>query len=88
MEQVRDEVLDALCESIGDARDTMNAARNTEQADCQASLHRLQEKGWTKYAHAGVELLRVSGEEKLRVRTKKEATTMSDGDGVDLGDLG
>jgi hypothetical protein len=67
MEQVRDVVLDRLCESIGDARD-------------QAALTRMRERKITTYQHAGVEMARVPGEEKLRVRTSKEKATASTDD--------
>jgi hypothetical protein len=80
MEQVRDVVLDRLCESIGDARDQMNQLRADEAGDTQAALTRMRERKITTYQHAGVEMARVPGEEKLRVRTSKEKATASTDD--------
>ena len=75
MGQVRDGVLDRLCESIGETRDEMNRLRGDELSDTQAALKRMREKGTFVHQHAGVELARVPGEEKLRVRrTSNEAT--------------
>jgi len=68
MEQVRDRMLDRLCESIGDTRDQMNRLRQDEAADTSNALRRMQDKGTSHYIHAGVELTRVPGSDKLRVR--------------------
>lgn len=72
MEQVRNRRLDNLCESIGDARETMNGAKQQEQSDIQAALQVMQRDGLQVYRHARVELSRVPGAEKLRVRLTKE----------------
>jgi hypothetical protein len=68
MEQVRDQTLDRYCESIGDTRDQMNRLRQDEAADTSGALRRMQGKGVNHYIHAGVELTRVPGSDKLRVR--------------------
>jgi hypothetical protein len=75
MEQVRNVRLDRLCESLGDTRDQMNRLRQDEASDMQGCLTEMRAKGLTSYRHAGVELARVPGEEKLRVRTSKEKAT-------------
>ena len=72
MEQVRSRALDNLCEGLGDARDTMNRAKVDEQSLIQSALQTMQQKGITVYKHARVELARVPGAEKLRVRIVKE----------------
>lgn len=50
----------------------MNAARADEQESIQAALQEMQRKGVTVYRHARVELARIPGAEKLRVRMTKE----------------
>jgi hypothetical protein len=65
---VRDRVLDRYCESIGDTRDQMNRLRQDEAADTSGALRRMQGQGTAHYIHAGVELTRVPGADKLRVR--------------------
>lgn len=87
MEQVRDTRLDALCESIGDTRDRLATLRADEQADTGAALKRMRERSLTSYRHAGVEMARVPGEEKLRVRvtSRGEATAEN---GPDLAEGG
>jgi hypothetical protein len=81
MDQVRNGRLDGLCEGIAEQRRVMNQARQDEQADITAALPEMQRKGITAYKHGGVELVRVPGAEKLRVRLTKE---QGDADGDDL----
>jgi hypothetical protein len=71
-ESVRSEKLDAICEGIGEERDTMNAAKLEEAALVTAALDLMQKRGITVYRHATIELARVPGAEKLRVRITKE----------------
>jgi hypothetical protein len=75
MEQVRDVVLDNACEAIGEIRDSMAEGRKDEAGHKQTALRRMHDKGLHTYRHAKVELARVEGEEKLRVRTTKETAT-------------
>lgn len=72
MEQVRNRRLDNLCESIGDERGTINAAKQNEASLEQAALQVMTRDGVTVYKHAGVELVRVPGADKLRVRLVKD----------------
>jgi hypothetical protein len=72
MEQVRNRRLDNICEAIGDARDQINAAKQEEQGSIQAALQVMQRDGVQVYRHARVELARIPGAEKLRVRMTKE----------------
>jgi hypothetical protein len=68
LEQVRDEELDGACERIGDIREKLAALRQSEKEEkkfCQDRMHGLKLKA---HKHAGVELLLVPGDEKLRVR--------------------
>lgn len=68
LEKVRDEELDAACERIGDIREQQAALRSSEKQEkklCQDRMHALKLKA---HKHAGVELLLVPGDEKLRVR--------------------
>lgn len=81
MEQVRSVRLDRFCESIGEGREEMNRLRGEEKGDMQGALREMHDKSITAYRHAGVELVRVPGEEKLRVRTTKEkASEMTEPD--------
>lgn len=95
MEQARYTRLDALCEAISDTRAQMNQLRTDEAADERAALAEMRKPragkpdGILTYRHAGVELARVPGEEKLRVRTTKANATaeVTDGAAADAGDV-
>ena len=80
MGQVRSKKLDNLCEAIGEARGAMNAAKIEEQASIQAALQIMQKENRTAFRHASVELMRVPGAEKLRVRITKEQGDADDAD--------
>ena len=71
MEEVRDSVLDQLFESIGDDLDAINQCRQNIEANRQAALQRMQTRGIPAYKHAGVEGVRNSTSETLRVRRGK-----------------
>ena len=71
-EQVRSVKLDNLCEEIGDERATMNTARVEEKSLTTTALQVMQKAGVTVYKHAKIELVRVPGSEKLRVRVVKD----------------
>ncbi len=77
MERIRSQKLDACCEAIGDIRDKANSLRSEEKDELQMALREMTTKGIQAYRHAGVELVRVPGEEKLRVRKSKEDATDS-----------
>lgn len=85
MDQVRNTRLDNLCEGMAEHRRVMNAARTDEQGDIVAALQEMQRKKIGVYRHAGIELARVPGAEKLRVRLTKEE---GDADAGDLEDGG
>ena len=80
MEQTRDRRLDNLCESIGEHRGLMNKARVEEQGDIAAALQHMVKKNVSVYKHGGIELARVPGAEKLRVRLTKETGDADEGD--------
>lgn len=83
-EQLRNKRLDQLCESIGDGRETKNKLIVEEKADLQAALREMHDRNINAYRHAGVELYRIGGEEKLRVRlTKEDASDMTPSDAGD-----
>lgn len=85
MEGVRNGKLDNLCEGIAEQRRVMNAAHLETQTDITAALQEMQRKKISVYKHGGIELARVPGAEKLRVRLTKE---QGDADGDDLEDGG
>jgi hypothetical protein len=76
-ERVRSESLDACCEQIGEIRDKTNKLRKDEATEKRMALKEMVQKGIHAYRHAGVELVRVPGEEVLRVRKSKEDATDS-----------
>lgn len=87
MEQARNTKLDKLCESIGEVRDGLATLRGHEKEDVQAALTEMIRGDVGSYRHAGVELVRVAGEEKLRVRTTGEdASAMVASDAEPNGD--
>lgn len=71
----QDAVLDRLCRSIGERRGTMADLRADDAGDMQAALNRMRVIGRAAYRQHGVELARVPGEEKLRVRTSRDEAT-------------
>jgi len=72
MGQVRDQRLDNLCESINDERAVMNAAKVEETRLIRSVLQRMHDRDVLIYVHAHLELVRVPGAEKLRVRVLKD----------------
>jgi hypothetical protein len=75
MEEVRSGPLDNLCEAIAETRGIMNRLRSEEAGHEQSALRVMRDRRLTSYRHAGVELARVPGEEKLRVRTSRNNAT-------------
>lgn len=86
MEQVRSRRLDNVCEGIAEERALMNKARLDEKGLIQSALQAMQKADVTIYRHGGVELARVPGAEKLRVRLTKEEGDADVSGGV-TGDL-
>lgn len=72
MEQIRNRRLDNFCEAINDARSTKNAQQIEEDSAIQGALREMHDRSVDVYKHAGVELARVPGTEKLRVRLTKD----------------
>lgn len=72
MEQARNVRLDNICEGIAEERGVMNAAAYEEKSLISTALQEMQQKGITVYKHGGIELVRVPGADKLRVRLSKE----------------
>lgn len=72
MEQVRSRKLDNICESINDCRSQKNDAVTEERSLEASALQVMQKEDRTVYRHGGVELARIPGAEKLRVRLTKE----------------
>jgi hypothetical protein len=84
MEQVRNRNLDRLCESIGEAREQLGVLRGEEKTDIGRALREMHDKDVVVYRHAGVELVRIPGEETIRVRTTKEkASDVTPSEGAD-----
>lgn len=72
MKRVRDQKLDNICEGIADERAKKNEADTEEKSLISSALKRMQARNVNLYKHSGVELARVPGSEKLRVRLTKD----------------
>jgi hypothetical protein len=75
LENVRIDELDECATSISEIREQMNELRAQETDQLKIALGVMRANKKTSWRHAGVELVRVPGEEKLRVRTSKQAAT-------------
>ena len=81
MEQVRSQKLDNVSEAISECRSKKNAAVLEEKGLVTAALQAMVQRGIAVYRHGGVELSRIPGAEKLRVRITAEE---GDADAEDL----
>lgn len=79
MEQVRHTKIDNAAEHIAEYRADMNECRTQEQTWISTALREMQAAGVMTYKHAGVELVRVPGDEKLRVRSLKDGGENAEG---------
>lgn len=80
MENARIRPLDDICTSIAETREQMNTLRQEETGLETTALKLMRKHQKTAWRHAGVELIRVPGEEKLRVRTARERTATAESD--------
>jgi len=77
-EEFRYKDLDRICQGIAETRAEMNRLRG-EETDLEIqALKAMRLHSSTAYQSAGVELVRVPGEEKLRVRTARERTATAE----------
>jgi len=81
MAQVRSKRLDNLCEGIAECRETKNGAVLEEKSLEESALQTMVRENKAVYRHGGVELARIPGAERLRVRLTKET---GDADASDL----
>lgn len=73
MEQVRDAVLDGICEGIGDDLDQINSATQDLGSLRDAGRHHMEKTGQSYYRHSGVGITLVPGAgAKLRVKRVKD----------------
>lgn len=85
MEDARVEALDDIAASIADCREKKNALAAEEKQLLLTALRLLQEHKRTVWKHEGVELVRVPGDEHVRVRlVKGEAADDEDDDDGDV----
>ena len=75
MEDVRIKELDDVAADIADDRKQMNELRTQEGEDLNRALKLMKKHLKQTWRAHGVELVRVPGEEKLRVRTSREQAT-------------
>jgi hypothetical protein len=78
MEEVRVKALDNICVSIAETRESINDLKAEEVGLETNALALMRKNDRTSYRHSGVELFRVPGEEKLRVRTARERTATAE----------
>lgn len=71
MENARISPLDNICQSIAETREQQNSLRQEEAGLETTALKLMRKHSKISWRHAGVELVRVPGEEKLRVRTSR-----------------
>jgi len=91
MEQVRDKVLDTICEEMADIRANLNAAKTAEKNYRAKALPRMQKRDLFQYTNAGITLIRETGSDTLSVKIAKGDGTVSvggDASGDDAGDPG
>ena len=91
MEQVRDKVLDTICEEMADIRANLNAAKTAEKNYRAKALPRMQKRDIFQYTCAGIQLIREAGADTLSVKIAKGDGTVSvggDASGDDSGDPG
>lgn len=60
--------LDRICSSLADIRFQLNEARQQEKERAVDAIRELRKHGRTAYKSHGIELVRVAGDEKVRVR--------------------
>lgn len=72
LERIRSRKLDNLCEGIAECREQKNIAVKEETSLDLSALQVMVKEGIHVYRHRGVELARIPGAEKLRVRITKE----------------
>jgi len=89
MEQVRDKVMDTICEELADLRATLNAAKANEQSYRVKALARMQKRDLYQYTNAGIRVVREAGADTLSVKIAKGDGTVSvggDASGEDAGE--
>ena len=82
-EGVRHARLDRLCEGISEVRAIINGNDAIDAEKCRLALEYMHANNIKSYRFANVEMARVPGAEKLRVRTSKEKATAETEDVVD-----
>lgn len=80
MEHVRYADLDAICESIADARHDKNRATTEENEAIADAIPAMQQHGVMGYKHAGIGLTLTPGRAKLAVKVLKD----KEAEGADL----
>ncbi len=79
MDQPKVRSLDAVCEKLADVRETLNDARTKEKELVGQALFHLKNHNIAGYKAHGIELYRVQGDEKVRVRVVDDDSTGDDG---------
>jgi len=86
IEDARIGPLDKIASAIGDCRDNMNELRTEEKGHLQVARKLMHQYGKSVYKHAGVEIVLVPGDEKVRVRVLKDEGSSSSSGSDDAGD--
>jgi hypothetical protein len=85
MEDMRHPVLGPCCERIADARERATGAASDEAGEKQVALQTMRKENRQSFQAHGIELVRVPGEEALRVKRSKtdKATAVNLGGAID-----
>lgn len=85
IEDARIKPLDDCAASIADVRDNMNELRGEEKGYLSTARSLMHKYGKSVYKHAGVEIVLVPGDEKVRVRILKDDGNASSSGSDDAG---
>lgn len=80
--------LDRVCSTLADIRHDLNELRGTEKEEIVTALREMRKANRQAYKSHGIELVRVAGDEKVRVRLVKGegAADVEDEPDTDTGD--
>lgn len=78
MGNARIKALDDICANIASTREDINNLKAEEAGYEQTALNQMRKHNKTTWAHNGVTLVRVPGEEKLQVKTTRARTATAE----------
>lgn len=78
--QVRNRALDRFCEKIGETRDAINELLGEKASIEQSALQQMRRDATFTYTHHGITLVRVPGEDKLKVTKARDGQASASSD--------